>query len=74
MNSILNQLMFEEVKCQWSMSRPLLGLIIANGESFTQWKNDFIIRQAINTRTVLELVSFNFCILKKLNKFRHFQN
>lgn len=65
MASILNQLMFEEVKCQWSMSRPLLGLIIANGESFSQWKNDFIMRQTVNTRSVLEQVRLidNFIIV-----------
>ncbi|KAI1719305.1 exportin-7-B [Ditylenchus destructor] len=54
LTSILSQLLFEEVKCQWSMSRPLLGLIIANGDRFTQWKNDFITRQPQPARVALE--------------------
>lgn len=58
MTSILNQFMLEDVKCQWSMSRPLLGLIIANKEFFTQWKNDFIMGQPSSTHSALEHVSF----------------
>uniref|UniRef100_A0A915D4X1 Exportin-7/Ran-binding protein 17 TPR repeats domain-containing protein n=1 Tax=Ditylenchus dipsaci TaxID=166011 RepID=A0A915D4X1_9BILA len=51
--SILSQLLFEEVKCQWSMSRPLLGLIIANGPRFNQWREEFISRQPLHSHTSL---------------------
>lgn len=30
--SIMNVIMFENCRCQWSMSRPLLGLILLNEE------------------------------------------
>ena len=30
LNSILNTVMFEKCRIQWSMSRPLLGLILLN--------------------------------------------
>ena len=30
--SIMNIIMFENCRCQWSMSRPLLGLILLNEE------------------------------------------
>ncbi|KAH7713326.1 exportin-7 [Aphelenchoides avenae] len=43
--SILQLLIFEEVKCQWSMSRPLLGLIMVNGQQFRQWQENFIAGQ-----------------------------
>jgi len=32
--TILNIIMFEDCKNQWSMSRPLLGLILINHDSF----------------------------------------
>ncbi len=32
LSSIMNVIMFENCRCQWSMSRPLLGLILLNEE------------------------------------------
>ena len=32
LSSIMNVMMFENCRCQWSMSRPLLGLILLNEE------------------------------------------
>ena len=32
LSSILNTVMFEKCRVQWSMSRPLLGLILLNEE------------------------------------------
>lgn len=34
LSTILNTVMFEDCKNQWSMSRPLLGLILLNEEYF----------------------------------------
>lgn len=56
MKALMTQLLFEEVKCQWSMSRPLLGLIIANPEHFTEWKAGFIQRQSPDLHLGLEEV------------------
>ncbi|KRY77853.1 Exportin-7-A, partial [Trichinella pseudospiralis] len=38
MVSILNKVLFDDSRCQWSMSRPLLGLIFLQEEFFNQWK------------------------------------
>ncbi|VDN06009.1 unnamed protein product [Thelazia callipaeda] len=38
LSTILNALIFDDVKCQWSLSRPLLGLILLQEECFQQWK------------------------------------
>ncbi|KAF7633265.1 hypothetical protein Mgra_00007366 [Meloidogyne graminicola] len=54
--SILSQILFEEVKCQWSMSRPLLGLIILTRESgrFDECKREFIRQQPENYQIALD--------------------
>ncbi|KAL3083211.1 hypothetical protein niasHS_011013 [Heterodera schachtii] len=56
LNTIFSQLLFEEVKCQWSMSRPLLGLIILTASSgrFEQCKNEFICQQPTQLQQPLE--------------------
>uniref|UniRef100_A0A914LU32 Uncharacterized protein n=1 Tax=Meloidogyne incognita TaxID=6306 RepID=A0A914LU32_MELIC len=54
--SILSQILFEEVKCQWSMSRPLLGLIILTRESgrFDECKREFLRQQPENYQLELD--------------------
>lgn len=42
LSTILNIMMFEECKNQWSMSRPLLGLILLNEEYFTRLRQNII--------------------------------
>lgn len=37
LSTVLNVIMFEDCKNQWSMSRPLLGLILLNEE--VKWSN-----------------------------------
>uniref|UniRef100_A0A915MF38 Exportin-7 n=1 Tax=Meloidogyne javanica TaxID=6303 RepID=A0A915MF38_MELJA len=56
--SILSQILFEEVKCQWSMSRPLLGLIILTRESgrFDECKREFLRQQPENYQMELDKV------------------
>uniref|UniRef100_A0A183BLN1 Importin N-terminal domain-containing protein n=1 Tax=Globodera pallida TaxID=36090 RepID=A0A183BLN1_GLOPA len=56
LNTIFAQLLFEEVKCQWSMSRPLLGLIILTASSgrYEQCKNEFICQQPTQLQQPLE--------------------
>ena len=70
--SILSQILFEEVKCQWSMSRPLLGLIILTRESgrFDECKREFIRQQPESYQ--IELDKANKIFNKKIkNFFRH---
>lgn len=56
LSSILQLLIFEEVKCQWSMSRPLLGLIMVNGQQFREWQQDFIAHQPASIQPALSQV------------------
>lgn len=42
LSTVLNIIMFEDCKNQWSMSRPLLGLILLNEEVNTAWSNHFV--------------------------------
>ncbi|VDD88080.1 unnamed protein product [Enterobius vermicularis] len=39
---MLDAIVFDDVKCQWSMSRPLLGLILLQESAFQQWKMDLL--------------------------------
>ncbi len=40
LQTVLNIIMFEDCRNQWSMSRPLLGLILLNEDYFkVKWKN-----------------------------------
>ncbi|KPJ01317.1 Exportin-7 [Papilio xuthus] len=43
--TVLNVIMFEECCNQWSMSRPLLGLVLLNEEQFSRLRADLISRQ-----------------------------
>ncbi|VDM45504.1 unnamed protein product [Toxocara canis] len=51
---MLNAVIFDDVKCQWSMSRPLLGLILLQEEFFQQWKMDLINQQPVEKRVMFE--------------------
>ena len=42
LTTVLNIVMFEDCRNQWSMSRPLLGLILLNEEYFEQLRNQII--------------------------------
>ncbi|KAJ8703972.1 hypothetical protein PYW07_013266 [Mythimna separata] len=43
--TVLNVIMFEDCCNQWSMSRPLLGLILLNEEQFSRIRQDMIAQQ-----------------------------
>lgn len=42
LSTVLNVIMFEDCRNQWSMSRPLLGLILLNEEYFNQMRENII--------------------------------
>jgi exportin-7 len=44
LSTVLNIIMFEDCRNQWSMSRPLLGLILLNEEYFKQLRDQVRIR------------------------------
>lgn len=42
LSTVLNVIMFEDCRNQWSMSRPLLGLILLNEDYFSQMRENII--------------------------------
>ena len=48
LSTILNIIMFEDCRNQWSMSRPLLGLILLNEDYFNQLRQSIISQQPID--------------------------
>ncbi|VDN94129.1 unnamed protein product [Brugia pahangi] len=54
LSTILNASLFEDVKCQWSLSRPLLGLILLQEECFQQWKMELLANQPQDKRAAFE--------------------
>ncbi|KAE9413928.1 hypothetical protein Angca_009159, partial [Angiostrongylus cantonensis] len=54
LTSMMTSLMFGEVKCQWSISRPLLGLILLQEEVFTNFKREIISQQPEDRHAVFE--------------------
>ena len=45
LQTVLNIIMFEDCRNQWSMSRPLLGLILLNEDYFSQLRDQLISSQ-----------------------------
>ncbi|CAF0733817.1 unnamed protein product, partial [Brachionus calyciflorus] len=54
LSTVINIIIFEDCKNQWSMSRPLLGLILLNEQYFDQWRNNLISSQAMEKREAAE--------------------
>ncbi|KAJ8686986.1 hypothetical protein QAD02_022780 [Eretmocerus hayati] len=48
LSTVLNVIMFEDCRNQWSMSRPLLGLILLNEEYFNQLRENIIRNQPVD--------------------------
>ena len=42
LSTVLNVIMFEECRNQWSMSRPLLGLILLNEQVFSSSCDSYV--------------------------------
>ncbi|VDK52579.1 unnamed protein product [Anisakis simplex] len=51
---MLNAVIFDDAKCHWSLSRPLLGLILLQEEFFQQWKMDLINQHPVEKRVMFE--------------------
>ena len=49
LSTVLNIIMFEDCRNQWSMSRPLLGLILLNAEYFEQLRDQVGMRDQHQT-------------------------
>jgi len=50
LQTVLNIIMFEDCRNQWSMSRPLLGLILLNAEYFQNLRDQIIATQPVEKR------------------------
>jgi len=55
LRNVINIIVFEDCRNQWSMSRPLLGLILLNEQYFEQWRNNLVSSQPIERREQSEL-------------------
>lgn len=53
MSTVLNVIMFEDCKNQWSMSRPLLGLILLYEDYFRTLKESIIRSQTEEKQTMM---------------------
>jgi len=51
LQTVLNIIMFEDCRNQWSMSRPLLGLILLNEDYFSQLRDQLIQSQPTSKQT-----------------------
>ncbi|XP_071670919.1 ran-binding protein 17 isoform X2 [Patagioenas fasciata] len=54
MSILLNTIIFEDCRNQWSVSRPLLGLILLNEKYFSELRATLISSQPDNKREVLD--------------------
>ncbi|XP_074108339.1 ran-binding protein 16 isoform X2 [Cotesia typhae] len=53
LSTVLNVIMFEDCRNQWSMSRPLLGLILLNEEYFGQLRENIIRSQPVDKQAAM---------------------
>ncbi|XP_043247969.1 exportin-7 isoform X2 [Colletes gigas] len=53
LSTVLNVIMFEDCRNQWSMSRPLLGLILLNEDYFNQLRENIIRSQPVNKQATM---------------------
>ena len=53
LSTILNIIMFEDCRNQWSMSRPLLGLILLNEEYFNQLRQSIVSQQPSDKQSAM---------------------
>ncbi|KAM9129002.1 ran-binding protein 17 isoform 2-T2 [Pangshura tecta] len=54
MSILMNTIIFEDCRNQWSVSRPLLGLILLNEKYFSELRASLITSQPDNKREVLD--------------------
>ncbi|XP_064465819.1 exportin-7-B-like [Ornithodoros turicata] len=53
LSTILNIIMFEDCRNQWSMSRPLLGLILLSEEYFAQLRQSLVSSQPVEKQAAM---------------------
>uniref|UniRef100_A0A673T5F5 Exportin 7 n=1 Tax=Suricata suricatta TaxID=37032 RepID=A0A673T5F5_SURSU len=55
LSTVLNIIIFEDCRNQWSMSRPLLGLILLNGKYFSDLRNSIVNSQPPEKQQAMHL-------------------
>nr|XP_039251152.1 exportin-7-like [Styela clava] len=60
MSTVLNMIMFEDCRNQWSMSRPLLGLILLNQEFFNSMQKSICETEFENHPTKMSAIQNSF--------------
>ncbi|XP_033633482.1 exportin-7-like isoform X2 [Asterias rubens] len=79
LSSVLNIIMFEDCRNQWSMSRPLLGLVLLNEDYFTELRESIINSQPVEKQEDMRMCFKNLmdgieANLRTKNRDRFTQN
>ena len=53
LQTVLNVIIFEDCRNQWSMSRPLLGLILVNEDHFNKMRQEIIRNQSTEKQSTM---------------------
>ncbi|TKR60380.1 hypothetical protein L596_027635 [Steinernema carpocapsae] len=54
LSTLMGAMIFDDIKCQWAMSRPLLGLILLQYDNYVRFQEDFVNRQASDQQQYLQ--------------------
>ncbi|XP_038045966.1 exportin-7-like isoform X1 [Patiria miniata] len=79
LSTVLNIIMFEDCRNQWSMSRPLLGLVLLNEDYFTELRESIISSQPVEKQEDMRMCFKNLmdgieANLRSKNRDRFTQN
>lgn len=56
LQAVITLMMFGEVKCQWSLSRPLLGLILIQEDVYTNMKQELTSQQTYDRQADFDML------------------
>lgn len=63
MSTVLNMIIFDDCRNQWSLSRPLLGLILLNQEYFASMQKSLCETEFVNFPSKISLIEKSFSLL-----------
>lgn len=56
LQAVITLMMFGEVKCQWSLSRPLLGLILIQEDVYSDMKRELTSQQTYDRQADFDML------------------
>lgn len=63
MSTVLNMIIFDDCRNQWSLSRPLLGLVLLNQEYFASMQKSMCETEFVNFPAKISLIEKSFSLL-----------